>query len=40
MRDYLADENVGVRHSAASLGCDLRQVNELGQSAGPSKCRG
>jgi len=28
MRDSLADEGVGVRHSAAILGCDLRQVNE------------
>ena len=28
--DGLADEGVGVRHSAAILGCDLRQVNELG----------
>jgi len=29
----LADEGVGLRHSAAILGCDLRQVNE-------SKCFG
>jgi hypothetical protein len=29
VRDGLADERVGVRHSAAILGCDLRQVNEL-----------
>ena len=26
--DGLADEGVGVRHGAAILGCDLRQVNE------------
>ena len=26
--DGLADDGVGVRHSAAILGCDLRQVNE------------
>ena len=26
--DGLADEGVGLRHSAAILGCDLRQVNE------------
>src|SRR6516164_5626350 len=32
MRDSLSDEGVGVRHSAAILGCDRRQVNESGQS--------
>ena len=29
MGDGLADEGVGVRHSAAILGSDRRQVNEL-----------
>jgi hypothetical protein len=28
VRNALADERVGIRHSAVILGCDLRQVNE------------
>jgi len=39
MGDGLADEGVGLRHSAAILGCDLRQVNKLAQSAGPEQMR-
>jgi hypothetical protein len=33
VRNGLADERVGVRHSAVILGCDLRQVNEGKQLA-------
>jgi hypothetical protein len=29
VRDGLTDERVGLRHSAAILGCNLKQVNEL-----------
>jgi len=36
VRDGLADERIGVRHSGAILGCDLEQVNECVASKIPS----
>jgi len=39
MRNGLADEGVGVRHSGDIIGCPPRQVNESGQSASSEQMR-